>query len=117
MISHLKITACLSLTHKNIEDIILSNYSDIIKNGVTNDEINRAKAQTKATVAFSRDGSYSVASAINEALAIGDWTFYTTFLEKINSVSKKEIMEIAQNYLIDKYKTTGWFISSNNGNI
>ena len=103
--------------HKNIEDIILSNYSDIIENGVTNDEINRAKAQTKATVAFSRDGSYSVASAINEALAIGDWTFYTTFLEKINSVSKKEIMEIAQNYLIDKHKTTGWFISSNNGNI
>ena len=58
-----------------------------------------------------------VASAINEALAIGDWTFYTTFLEKINSVSKKEIMKIAQNYLIDKHKTTGWFISSNNGNI
>ena len=103
--------------HKNIEDIILTNYRDIIKNGVTDDEINRAKAQTKATVAFSRDGSYSVASAINEALAIGDWTFYTTFLEKINSVSKKEIMEIAQNYLIDKHKTTGWFISSNNGNI
>jgi len=103
--------------HKNIEDIILSKYRDIIKNGVTDDEINRAKAQTKATVAFSRDGSYSVASAINEALAIGDWTFYTTFLEKINSVSKKDIMKIAQNYLIDKYKTTGWFISSNNGNI
>ena len=65
-------------------------------------------------MAFSRDGSYAVASAINEALAIGDWTFYTTFIKKINSVTKNDIKSVANKYLIDNKKTTGWFVSNNN---
>ena len=67
-----------------VEDIILNEYNNIILNGVDDSEILRAVAQIRATVAFSRDGSYAVASALNEAIAIGDWEFYTSFLENIN---------------------------------
>ena len=96
--------------NQDVEDIILSEYTDIITNGITEEEIKRAIAQTRATVAFSRDGSYAVASALNEAIAIGDWEFYTTFLQKIESVTTNDIQSVAKQYLIEDQSTTGWFI-------
>jgi len=50
-------------------------------------------------MAFSRDGSYSIASALNEAIAIGDWKFYTTYNEKITTVTADNIKEVANKYL------------------
>lgn len=96
--------------NQKVEDIILKEYSDIIKNGVDESEIMRAVAQIRATVAFSRDGSYAVASALNEAIAIGDWQFYTTFLEKIKLVTINDIMRVAEKYLVEDQSTVGWFI-------
>ena len=78
--------------------------------GVSTQELERAKAQTRASVAFSRDGSYAVASALNEAIAIGDWTFYTTYMDRIDKVLLEDIHCVAKKYLLDEKSTTGWFI-------
>jgi len=51
-----------------------------------------------------------VASALNEAIAIGDWEFYTTFLQKIESISINDVQSVAKKYLIEDQSTTGWFI-------
>ena len=96
--------------HQTVEDIVLEEYKKIINGGVTKEEIARAKAQTRASVAFSRDGSYAVASALNEAIAIGDWTFYTTFMDHIEKVSTKDIQRVAKKYLVEEKSTTGWFV-------
>ena len=96
--------------HQTVEDLVLEEYKKIINGGVTKEEIARAKAQTRASVAFSRDGSYAVASALNEAIAIGDWTFYTTFMDHIEKVSTKDIQRVAKKYLVEEKSTTGWFI-------
>jgi len=96
--------------HDQIEQIVLSEYDDIIQKGVTTDELWRAKAQMRASVAFSRDGSYAVASALNEAIAIGDWTFYTTFMDKIDSITISDVQETAEKYLIEDQSTIGHFI-------
>ena len=96
--------------HQTVEDIVLEEYKKIINGGVTKEEVARAKAQTRASVAFSRDGSYAVASALNEAIAIGDWTFYTTFMDHIEKVSAKDIQRVAKKYLVEEKSTTGWFI-------
>ena len=97
-----------------VEDIILNEYNNIILNGVDDSEILRAVAQIRATVAFSRDGSYAVASALNEAIAIGDWEFYTSFLENIKRITSKDIARVAKKYLVEDQSTIGWFIPKNN---
>jgi zinc protease len=97
--------------HHRVEEIILNEYEDTIKNGVSSSELNRAKAQMRASVAYSRDGSYAVASALNEAIAIGDWTFYTTFMDNIESVSGSDIQEAAKTYLKENQSTVGYFIA------
>ena len=99
--------------NKEVEDIILNEYNNIVSNGVEDSEIMRAVAQIRASVAFSRDGSYAVASALNEAIAIGDWEFYTTYVEKIELVSAKDIKRVAAKYLTEDQSTVGWFIPKN----
>jgi len=98
------------VSNQKVEEIILDEYNDIINNGVDQEELNRAIAKTRATVAFSRDGSYAVASALNEAIAIGDWEFYTNFLDNIESVSTENIQLAAKQYLVEDQSTVGWFI-------
>ena len=65
----------------------------------------------RATVSFSRDGTYAVASALNEAIAIGDWTFYTTFMDNIQTVTNKMIKDTAKKCLVEDQSTTGWFVA------
>ena len=98
------------VSNQKVEEIILDEYNDIINNGVDQEELNRAIAKTRATVAFSRDGSYAVASALNEAIAIGDWEFYTNFLDNIEAVSTDNIQLAAKQYLVEDQSTIGWFI-------
>ena len=98
------------VSNQKVEEIILDEYNDIINNGVDQEELSRAIAKTRATVAFSRDGSYAVASALNEAIAIGDWEFYTNFLDNIEAVSTENIQLAAKQYLVEDQSTVGWFI-------
>ena len=78
-------------TCEEIEKEILEEYSIIQSQGIHENELLRAKSQIRAETAFSRDGSYSVASNLNEAIALGDWTFFTTYLDNINKVTIKDI--------------------------
>ena len=66
-------------------------------------------------MAFSRDGSYSIASALNESIANGDWKFYTTYNENIALVSSEDIKKAANKYLQEDQSTTGYFIPETNG--
>ena len=101
--------------HSKVENLVLEEYENIKQNGVLKSEVERAKAQIRSEMAFSRDGSYSIASALNESIAIGDWKFYTTYNEKISSVKKEDIKNAANKYLKEDQSTTGYFIPESNG--
>ena len=96
--------------HEDVEKIILDEYGLLKERGVTDKEIARALGQIRAEQAYSRDGSYSVASNLNEAIAIGDWSYYTDYLENVNTVTKEDIKRIIDTYLIEDKSTTGYFI-------
>ena len=95
---------------EDVEKEILDEYAKIISDGVDLEELQRAKSQINAQTAFTRDGTYSVASNLNEAIALGDWTYYTTFLKKVENVSIDDIRRVANTYLKEDQSTTGFFI-------
>lgn len=95
---------------ETVENIILEEYDKIKEHGVSDDEVKRCIAKVRAQTAFSRDGSYSVASNLNEAIALGDWTFYTTFLDRIETVTADDVHRVAVTYLNEDSSTTGYFV-------
>ena len=99
-----------NIKHDEVEKLILTEYANIQKRGITTDELNRAIGQIRAEQAYSRDGSYSIASNLNEAIATGDWTYYTTYLDQISKVTIADVQTVAKTYLIEDKSTTGYFI-------
>ncbi len=96
--------------HEDVEKIIIRQYEDIKKRGVTLAEVAKAQTQVVADTALARDGYYNIASALNESLALGDWTFYTTFKEKILAVTATDVARVAKIYLDNSQSTIGYFI-------
>ena len=79
---------------------------------VSAEEINRAIKKLKAHTLYSRDGSFSLASELNEAIASGDWKLYTRFLERAESVTAEQIKEVATRYFTAKTSTVGVYLPS-----
>ena len=96
--------------YENDEFACIHQYSKIANDGIKENELKKAKAQISSDISFSRDGSYAIAGALNEALAIGDWKFYTNFIDNINNVSAKHVQSIVKKYLVEDQSTIGWFI-------
>ena len=97
-------------THQAIEQIIYEVLESISEEGPSDDELDRARNQLKAHEAFERDGPYAVASQLNEAIAAGDWTLYTTFQKRLESVSAEDIRRVAELYCIERNRTVGYYI-------
>ncbi|MCB0281232.1 MAG: insulinase family protein [Calditrichae bacterium] len=98
------------VTHEEVEKILLDEIEKIKTEGVTDAEVNRAINQITASTAFGRDGSFSIASQLNEAIAHGDWTFYTTYLDNIKKVTAAEVQDAAKKYFVEEKSTTGYYI-------
>ena len=96
--------------HKTVEKAVVDEYEKIKKDGVSDEEIKNAQTQLIASMKFRQDGSYAIASGLNEAIASGDWTLYTTYDEKIGAVTKEDVQRIVKEYFKEDLSTIGYFI-------
>jgi zinc protease len=101
--------------HKTVEEAIINEYEKIKKDGVSEEEVKKAQSQLIASMKFSQDGSYAVASGLNEAIASGDWTLYTTYGDKIGAVTKEDIKKIVNKYFLEDLSTIGYFVPLGSG--
>lgn len=96
--------------HQQAEDAVLAEIERLKAGGVTAAEVTAAINQTLADSAYRRDGSFAMASTLNEYIASGDWTLYVSFDEAIQRVTPAEVQRVAQTYLNEDRSTTGWFV-------
>ncbi len=101
------------IEHAEVEKLIIETFKDL-KKSVDEAGMGRAKKLLEAEVAFARDGSFAVASYINEAIALGDWKFFADFMGKVDKVTDKDVMRILQKYFVADQSTTGYYIVTNN---
>jgi zinc protease len=97
-------------THAQVEQGLLREIARIKNDGVTAEEIARVKQQFRAADAYKRDGTAAVASELNEWIAVGDWTLYVTFPQKVEQVTAADVQRVARLYLNEDQSTTGWFV-------
>lgn len=97
-------------THQQVEDVIWRELDRMKREGPSQAEVDAAINQTLAASAYRRDGSYAVASTLNEAIASGDWTLYVTADDATRQVTPESVQRVANRYLDLNQSTTGWFV-------
>lgn len=97
-------------SHDDVEHKLLAEISRIQTGGVTANEVAAAIAKLTAETAFSRDGSFAMASELNECIAVGEWPLYDQLQAKIRAVSPEDVQRVAKRWFEEDQKTTGWFV-------
>jgi len=99
-----------NVEHDKVEKALVDEVERVRKDGVTAGEVTTAINKIVANTAFGRDGSFAVASRLNEYIAAGDWTLYYTIEEATKKVTAADVKRVANLYLDSNQSTTGWFI-------
>lgn len=69
---------------------------------VTEDELNRVKAQVVAGNIYGRDSVIGQAMQIGQLVVSGlDWRLQDTFVHRLKAVTAREVQDVAQKYLVD----------------
>jgi zinc protease len=97
-------------SHTDVEKALLAEITKIKNDGVTAAEVARVKQQYIAADAYKRDGTAAIAEEINEWIAVGDWTLYVTFPQKVQQVPPADVQRVAKQYFKEDQSTTGWFV-------
>ena len=109
-------TLTANTSHDEIEEILLSALNEIKENGVTDEELDRAKVHFETESIYGRDGPFNIADSVNDAIALGDWEYYIKLPKQIKEVTKYDIQRVAKKYFSKKGQNIGWYIPKNNTN-
>jgi zinc protease len=93
-----------------VEKIMLDEIGKVKKDGVTQEEVSRVIAQYRAKEAYGRDGTAEIAAALNEWIAVGDWTQFVTYIDAVSRVTPADVQRVAKAYLNEDQSTTGVFV-------
>lgn len=107
------ITLTPSTPHVKAEELLQKEYAKIISKGISSKELTAAKRSLRVSFSHRTDGPLAFLSAINEDLAVGDWSRFITLPKDIQQVAVKDIQRVAKKYLIDDQSTVGWFVPTN----
>lgn len=100
-------------THAAVEAVLLEALDQVAREGVPEEEVVRAREQLTALEVYGRDGPFAIAAQLNEAIALGDWKLYPTYLDRIGRVTSDDVQRVAQTYLIEEARTVGWYVPQN----
>jgi zinc protease len=100
---------------RRVEEVILAEFRRAADEGLTDAEVEKAKRQIVAQVAYNRDGTFNVAAQISEAESVADWRFYKDYAANVSRVTPEAVRRVAQRYFTEDNRTVGHFIPKSNG--
>jgi zinc protease len=106
-----KVTVNPGVEPKNVEETVLTELNNVAGEGLSSEEVERAKQQILAQVAYNRDGTFNVAEQMSEAEAVADWRFYNDYAANISKVKPADIQRAARTYFTEDNRTVGYFIT------
>lgn len=101
---------------KKVEETLLEELRKVIEEGLTEAEVEKAKRQIVAQMAYGRDGTFNIAMQMSEAEAIADWRFFKDYEANISRVTAQEVQRVARTYFTEDNRTVGYFIPKQTGN-
>jgi zinc protease len=85
-----------------------------LQEGITAEELNRAKTLSKSEVIYARDGLQSLAYIIGQLYMIGlDESFFNAWTDKIDAADARSLKEAGAFVLKPEKSVTGWLLPPN----
>ncbi len=88
-------------------DTMLDEIRKVVNEGVTEEEIERAKTKLLKQVELATSNSAQFAIDLSEWAAQGDWRLYFLYRDRLEKVSKESVNEVAKKYLKRNNRTVG----------
>ncbi len=93
-------------TNKQLETALLKQLEDIKKNLITDEELNRVKAQVISSAVYEQDSMFYQAMKIGIAETVGiGWQQENQYVQHIKNITAQQIQQVAQKYMIEKTLT------------
>ncbi len=95
---------------QTVEDTLLRVIDNIAKEPPTQEEVDRAKNSILKNFELAATNSGSIALALSENIASGDWRLRFLDRDRIEKVTPADVVRVAQAYLLPSNRTIGRFI-------
>jgi len=92
-----------------IESAMLEELDRVVRDGVTDAELTKAKTQLRARLVFDNDSVTNIAHQLGYFETIGGVDLFTTTPEKIAAVTAEQVATAARATLTPSNRTVGWF--------
>ena len=99
-------------TLEQVRDVMYSVIDDVIRNGVTQEEVDRARQKMLKDRELAAADPNRVAIALSNWGSQGDWRLYFLSRDRIEEVTPAQVKEVAARYLTSSNRTVGYFIPS-----
>jgi zinc protease len=93
-----------------VRDIIIATVEDVGVQGVTAEEVDRARQQLLKARTLAAVDTHQTAIALSEWAAQGDWRLYFLHRDRLEQVTPSQVQAVAARYLKSNNRTVGLFI-------
>jgi len=98
-----------------VEQVLLAEVEKVVRAGLTPAEVEKARTQLLAQLAYGRDGTFNIAAQLAEAEAVADWNYYRTYDDNIGKVTPADVQRAAATYFTAKNRTVATFLPEGRG--
>lgn len=95
---------------ETVLDAMYTAIEELRENGVTEEEVQRAKQSLLKQRELSASKSSSIAVELSEWAAQGDWRLYFLYRDRVEAVTVEDVNRVAKLYLEENNRTTGIYI-------
>ncbi len=103
-------TVAPTSTHGAVEAALKGVLAAVARDGVSAEELARAKKQLEVATVRRRDGTYELASSLGEAVASANWKWFVGYVDGLQKVTAGDVKRVAALYFQPDKATVGWYL-------
>jgi zinc protease len=105
----ISVTATEGVPLSRVEEATLAALEQVRTQGLTAQELRKAKNQLRARLVFENDSITNIAHQLGYFETIDNWRFVGSVPERIEAVTLDQVAALAERRLIPSNRTIGWF--------
>jgi zinc protease len=94
---------------RTVEDVVLAEIERFVQEGISDVELDKARAQLRARFVYDSDSVTDIAHQLGYFETVDRWQTYPELIPRLATVTADQVNAAAQRYLQSDNRTIGWF--------